>query len=266
MTTEITDNKVEAVSAEVDSANVEQSAVAAEVAADVPLESADVPAEVTAEESDKEPTDEGDELEESLKAVGFDEEAIGQFEKDLLETGDLSEDSYAKLAEKGLDGLAKVYLKSLREMQAKVAEQSADESQVAAVEEYNSKVTESNERILAELGGMEAVDELISFKNTLSPSDIAEFNAKAEQLGEVALQAFIELKQKYIEKYGTATLTNTNTVEVAAEPAEDLTDVFASEKEYALAMNDKRYSRDFKYVTYVREKLLRSVKAGTVSL
>lgn len=201
-----------------------------------------------------------DELVESLINTGFTKEAISQFEADLASTGDLSEESYNLLKEKGLDDLARVYLKSLRELTDTVSKQAID-SYVEDVARYNARVQESNERIIAELGGLSTVEELVKFKNSLSLAEIEEFDRKADQLGDVALAAYKELQSKYAERYGSVGAAKSTPTDGAQHKQ---LDVFNNKDEYFQAIMSKEFQRNFKYATEVRAKLERSIQAGTI--
>lgn len=242
---------------------VEDNVVVSDVQTDIEKTTEDTPVETTATTLEEVPT--GDELVEALIETGFTEENVAQFETDLLTNGDLSEQSYALLAEKGLDGLARAYIKALAEITENASKQAVVDH-FQEIEQYNQRVAESNDRILAELGGIEVVDQLIAFKNSLSAQEIKAFDEAAEQLGDTALKAFQDLQQAYELKYGSIQSSTNTTQSQALTASKPAGDFFSSDSEYRQALRDKRYGRDAEYSKQVRNKLENSILKGIISL
>ena len=194
---------------------------------------------------DKPKEEEGNkEEEEASKETEF---VIGNCDMTLLakefeETGDLSEESYAELAEEGYPKeVVQAYIAGVKALQGNVVE--------TAKTEVNS--------ILQEVGGQEKYTEMVEWAiKNMSDEDIDTYN-KAVESGDVNYTklAVRDLQKRYEEANGKEPKLLTDT---ASKARKTTSKGYENRQEMFEAMRDKRYGRDENYTKDVEQKILNS--------
>lgn len=206
----------------------------------------------TEEEVVTDPTQETQPEEEEEKPKEEEEGSQGEFvigncdmsllAKEFEENGDLSEESYAELAEEGYPKeVVQAYIAGVKALKGNVVE--------TAQAEVNS--------ILQEVGGQEKYTEMVDWATkTLSDVEIDAYN-KAVESGDVNYTklAVRDLQKRYEEANGKEPRLITKT---ASTPRKAQVKGFENRQEMFDAMRDKRYGKDEKYTKDVEFKILNS--------
>ena len=169
-----------------------------------------------------------DEIGADLSTKGVDPEALLN---EYNSKGELSQESYAKLAEAG-------YSKAI--VDAIIA------GQAAAADSFSRA-------ILDHAGGPDAFKALTEFAQTNSPATVAAYNAAIERQDIATATALLDgLKASRDAKFGT----RNPQIEARPTPAASAkVQGYASQSEMIAAMSDPRYSRDRAYTQEVERKV-----------
>lgn len=179
----------------------------------------------------KDETTEEDPAKKALESKGL---SMSEFQKEFTEKGELSPDSYTKLAEAGID---------------KETVDAYIEGRKAVAEAYNSKVFDA-------AGGSERYTEMVTWaKENLKAEDIAAYDA-AVTSGDVAKA---ELAVKGLHSQFTEHVGEPPSGLLKATPGGGSTgDVFKSRAEMTAAISDPRYHKDPAYRKEVEAKVVKS--------
>lgn len=154
------------------------------------------------------------------------------FQKEYMETGELSAESFEKLEKAGIS-------------------KSLVQAYVSGLEAQNNAVVDT---VVKELGGQEAFTRLGAFVKSLGDKEVDNFNSVVQSNN---VQQIVTVLKGYqaqmVSKYGTSNPTILGGASTATPVVG-----FTSLSEQNKAINDPRYDRDPKYRAEVRQKILTS--------